>query len=458
MANEFIIETGTAAAMQQVLKNVTAELDKQIAKQKQLVGPQNPAMNMFDDSLYSPGRMKRDKAERKEKEAAIKQWGRDYDKSIERGAAASAANREERLAYELKVLNKAGFKTHIGGGSDGEGDGRFFGAIPKGARKAFKLGKRLRSMSQIDSFNPRADYNDVDETLGETRDLTSSLNRMARRYSMASRVSGGTSFGATPFSRAVGFAATPLTGAAATAGAGAAIALAATYVAYGAYVKFDTMAAENYRLKSDVDTKWMKSTNSINSSYGNNAVNHKQILQQVTKSLIETDRTKNAAGRGLHASDLMYGPAIGIRVFSELLGFGRESSLETSASMAEDTAWGAAKRWVANKGVWVLGNDNYYLSQAEIDKITKEKTEEIAKIFDQQYRGAVEAAEMGDTSAFRAHNDLALLNRAPALKGKVEAVSASENAGKIHRITEEARYARKQFAFTQQEWKAHRVD
>lgn len=458
MANEFVIETGTAAAMQQVLKNVTAELDKQIAKQKQLVGPSNPAMNMFDDGLFSAGRMKRDKAERKEKEAAIKAWGRDYDRAVERGAAQGAANREERLATELRVLNNAGLKQHVGRGLDEKGEGRFFGAIPKEARKAFKLGKRIRSMSQISNFNPRADFNDVDETLGEARDLTGGLNRMARRYSMASRVSGGTAFGATPFSRAVGFAATPLTGGLATAGAGAAVALAAAYVGWGASIKFDTMAAENYRLKSDVDTKWMKATNSISSSYGNSGVNHKQVLQQVTKSLIDLDRTKNAAGRGVYARDLAFGPAVGVRIFSEFLGFGRSSSLETSASMSEDTAWGETKRWFANKGVWALGNDNYYISQAQKDKIIKDKSEQLEKIFDQQYRGAVDAAEMGDTASFRAHNDLNLLNQAPELRGKVEAVSAADNAGRIHRITEEAKMARRQFAFTQQEWKAYRVD
>ena len=142
-------------------------------------------------------------------------------------------------------------------------------------------------------------------------------------------------------------------------------------------------------------------------------------------------------------------------------GTGSESSLKETWLSGND-AWSALARKPFNFAVWlrsfITGNENYYMSKSEIDEKTKAKAEHEREQGAQMFRSAVAAAELGDTTAWRAGNDLTKVSFSAKVLGEIKSVTTGNNPAKIHRQAEEAKYALKQFAFTQSEWKAPRVD
>lgn len=460
--NEFNIENATMAQVNDAMGQANAKLREFISNAKKAGG-------MFNSGALSEGQLARAKDVRKTRDAEIKSaynagnaWERMDIADRSRGAQNNYLQRKylaEAFARidRRKINIDRTIGVNPGGGSNTrDTDDQILGMLPKVFRNNWKMGRQAFNMAGGLSRNPVANFNDARDIFEYAQSISGPINtgvsavgakisNLAKNMSGVSKTAAG-SIGNALY--AAGTAAIP-TGV----GLGVAAAVAAIPLAIAASIKLDTMQAETYRTQYDTNTSWMKASNSLANQFGRR-IDMSVVQSQVLQSMSDLDKTKKLADMN---------SSVPGRILKNYLGGTPRSDYANSGTWITGDSTGAhAARVVGNILGWglekVFGSGPTFKSQADIDTEIRNKSKELINTFAEQAAAAESLVLDGNVAVARRTVNTSLLNQSAELKNKVEVVMTPNVAGRMYRLSEESKNARRRFAFQFDDWQAARND
>lgn len=229
---------------------------------------------------------------------------------------------------------------------------------------------------------------------------------------------------------------------------------AVALAAYAGYVKLQEVAASNYAGQYAADRQFLKTTNSAGDVLGiktaASLVN--KVQNDIKARLIQKEKATVMAN-----TSTAWG---GVSYLANKLGF-QPSAYHAGKWIEGNDAANSLVRGVANFGASAL-NFVFGMNNPKI-KSQQEREQELASETDKEVAETVRlteeaqsAAMRGDIQVFKFQHDLRKMGN--TARGFVENIYKDENAGKIHRISEEGKMASRRFNFSFSEWKKPRDD
>lgn len=240
-------------------------------------------------------------------------------------------------------------------------------------------------------------------------------------------------------------------------GGGAIAGIAAAALAgFMGYQKLKTLEAENYAGQYNADRMALKTRNDLADVMGGSP--SLKVVAALKRDAINTivEKEKSETRRNTTS---MWG---GMGYVFEKIGVHHATSRDFANTWVEGNDWGnTLVRGAMNLNrMWQnfsLGlNQPQIKSKQERENQENELVEKNKAEFVTYVEGAQSAAMRGDIQFFKRSHDLAHVGQ--TTKGYVENIYKDQNAGKIHRIAEENKMASRKFNFTFTEWKKPRDD
>ena len=238
-------------------------------------------------------------------------------------------------------------------------------------------------------------------------------------------------------------------------GAAMATVAAIGLAAYAASIKLTEIEASNYAGQYNADTQFMKATNSAGDVVGikTAATLVNKIKIDVQNRILQKEKATVLANTSSVWGGFGY-------ILHNKLGF-QPTAYHAGKWIEGNDAANTLVRGVANFGASAL-NFVFGMNNPKI-KSKQEREQELAAESEKdldtsvKLRAEAESAAMrGDIQMFQRQHDLKKMSE--AARGFVENIYKDQNAGKIHRIAEEGKMASRRFNFSFTEWKKPRDD